>query len=39
MTQEDKGNFILGCNEIVDKGPIPSKEVSWDEFIELCRQG
>lgn len=35
MTQEDKANFILGCDKIVNKGPIPPKSVTWHEFIEL----
>ena len=26
---------ILGCDKIVDKGPIPPKSITWDEFIEL----
>lgn len=27
--------IILGCDEIVNKEPIPPKSVIWDEFIEL----
>lgn len=38
MTQENKENFILGCDKIVNKGPIPPKSVTWDEFIELCKE-
>ena len=38
MTQENKVNFILGCDKIVNKGPIPPKSVTWDEFIELGKE-
>ena len=27
----------LGCDEIVDKGPIPPKSATWDEFIEFVK--
>lgn len=30
--------IILGCDKIVDKGPIPPKSIIWDEFIELCKE-
>ena len=29
--------IILGCDKIADKGPIPPKSITWDEFIELCK--
>ena len=38
MQQENKENFILGCDKIVNKGPIPPKSVTWDEFKELCEE-
>ena len=31
--------IILGCDKIVDKGPILPKEFSsWDEFIKLMEE-
>lgn len=38
MAQEDKVNVILGCDKIVDNGPIPPKIVTWDEFIDLGKE-
>ena len=29
--------IILGCDKIVDKGPIPPKSATWDEFIEFVK--